>query len=191
MNLIEEGKLKELIISFSEFLNVSAVLIIELNKNDKIQYFLENWLQANWEMIVEHFVCQESGKSILLKKYGEGADDLFDSLLVQQTYYQRVSLPSMHPTHKIVCFPAKDNLKCLSSKELINFSTKGLEFKQLYSTDIEGKFVSFAKPFNKVLLAEIPDKDGEEYPLESVALIDDLIFTLVETVPVIDYYVGD
>ncbi|WP_395373635.1 hypothetical protein [Marinicella sp. W31] len=170
---VENNKqLENLILKFSDFLNLSADLIVEFNKRDSTDVFLRNWLQANWEMIVEHFLSQEDEKLVLLCKYGEGADETYYSLSDEQEFYERVSLPSMPPTHKIICSPKNEEQKCFFSGKLINFPEEGLEFNTLISIEKEGLHAEYKPPFDKVLL--------KQEPYDVVVPIKDLNFTLVK-----------
>ncbi len=140
-----------------------------LCSEDTSDFFKQNWLQANWEMILESFLCQKEGKLIILDHYGEGAEDLHYSLLEGQEGFDRVSLPSMAPTHTITCKPIKENLLCSFSNQIIHFPENGLIFGEF--TSMSKNQVIEAPPFDQVLLI------GE--PFDFVAPFNELTFQLV------------
>ncbi|MDQ0448834.1 hypothetical protein [Methylobacterium aerolatum] len=76
------------VLRFREFLNASKP-IAEAAADGGKDYLLDDWLQANWEVMVE----ARTEKYIL--HYGEGADCNGTSC--------RVWLPEILPTHQIAC----------------------------------------------------------------------------------------
>ncbi|TDR14298.1 hypothetical protein [Marinicella litoralis] len=148
--------LKKIIIEFSSFLNVSISTINRMVKTDFDDVFLQNWLQGNWELIVERLISQNKRELILLRKYGEGADETHYSLLKGQEYFERVSFPSLQPTHKIMCFSNSGPISCFFSGNKVDFPKSGLEFKELISMKKQNSYATNEAPFDKVLLAYEP-----------------------------------
>ena len=69
-----------------------------LNEQDK-EEFINDFCQANWELMVEGPLCSPGG---YLEAYGYGADSNGAS--------SRILYPDQVPTHKIVCNKIKDNV---------------------------------------------------------------------------------
>jgi len=87
---------KEILGNYSRLL-VSSWDIIELiSKKDETGSLKIDWLQANWEILVEGMF---GGSKTTLIVYGEGADCNGAS--------SRVLYPERSPTHKIRCIPLK------------------------------------------------------------------------------------
>ena len=80
-------------LNFSLFLN-QCWEIAEwfLKRNTSTNFDYDDWLQANWEILVETKICEPNQ---FLQFYGEGGNcyDEFSRI----TYYQKL------PTHKIIC----------------------------------------------------------------------------------------
>lgn len=77
------------ILHFSFFLNSSwSSVLFYINDSDAD---LLNWLQANWELLVESKICS-NGEFIDI--YGDGAD--------LENEFSRVTFPSLNSTHKII-----------------------------------------------------------------------------------------
>ena len=110
--------------SFATFLRQSWTAIdalkqaVPASEGDAI---VADWLQANWELLVEaalRFATRDSG--LFLERYAEGADCNDRS--------SRVWMPGALPTHRVLCQPRgglelRDLLtgSVLSSKRLIAF----------------------------------------------------------------------
>lgn len=70
--------------------SVSSIL---LNNEEFKEQIIDNWLQANWEQLVEQNLFSCSAGYVL--EYGNGADYDCES--------NRVSFPEEEPTHAIIC----------------------------------------------------------------------------------------
>ena len=80
------------IIQFSDFLNASWPFIdLFFTKDSVVNEGLSNWLQANWEILVENAVCKNGE---FLSVYGDGAD--FDD-----NEFSRVTYKFSLATHSI------------------------------------------------------------------------------------------
>ncbi len=78
---------------FSSFLATSWEEVSLLSAADSTGSFTIDWLQANWEILVEGLL----GQGIVLEPYGDGADCNGAS--------SRVLYPDRLPTHQIICKP--------------------------------------------------------------------------------------
>lgn len=68
--------------------------VSDLAEADQTGSLRDDWLQANWEMIVENSLAPTL--KIILEPYGEGADCNVEG--------SRVSRPHLLPTHRVICF---------------------------------------------------------------------------------------
>ncbi len=84
--------------TFRSVLSCSWPHIMKLVERDKTDEFLIDWLQANWEMIVEASIPPKF--SPRLEHYGEGADCNGNSC--------RVWEPAAVANYQVICIP-KDN----------------------------------------------------------------------------------
>ena len=88
--LIENIRLKAILQSFQFFLKTSW----EGLPHDLLQSReLEDWYQANWEIIVENAISKNSGYGVFIDVYGDGADCNHSS--------SRVWFPDKPPTYSI------------------------------------------------------------------------------------------
>jgi len=78
--------------TFRQLLDVAWPLILPLSDADKTGSFIDDWLQSNWERIVEASIDPELG--ITVQAYGEGADCNIRS--------SRVWKPDAQPTAFVV-----------------------------------------------------------------------------------------
>lgn len=147
-------ELKDYLVSLRDVFISSWKTISILSAEDESDFFKQNWLQANWEMILESFLSQREGNLVLLDYYGEGSEDLHYSLLKGQEGVNRVSLPSMNPTHTITCRPINENLLCRFSSQRINFPENGLVFGEFTSL-VENRIIQ-EPPFDYVVLVAEP-----------------------------------
>jgi hypothetical protein len=91
--------ISNVIIQFSIFLNASWAHVSPFfNDSKEINENISNWLQANWEILVESAVCK-SGE--FLDLYGDGAD--FD-----ESESSRVTYKSISATHYVGVNKKKD-----------------------------------------------------------------------------------
>lgn len=114
----------------------------QLIVGDRTGSLKDDWLQTNWELIVENGAS--SDEVVYLQVYGDGADVHSPS--------SRVTLPSKLPTHHVCCLsksggPIKDYL----NKELFTLPDKGLPLERLVSMGDDGWYYE-KPPFDKVLI---------------------------------------
>lgn len=98
----------DIILGFRDFVAVNWDFITELDVKDETDSVRIDWLQANWEMIVER---QLRIPQIILEIYGDGADNGKSS---------RIHYPEEFPTHRVVCIPHKNKtvFDCLNKGEI-------------------------------------------------------------------------
>jgi len=110
-----------------------------LGKSEETVGLVDDWLQANWELLVEAAVCPEPGQ--FLEFYGEGADCNGAS--------SRVWMPEAQPTHRIYCVPKEGGavLDVLTAEPI---AMNRWAFGQLVNWD--GERYGQGKPFDHVLL---------------------------------------
>ncbi len=94
---MQEIDITEELQSFRAILRESWPFLSPLVQKDKTGSFLEDWMQANWEMVVECSIPPELG--VVLEIYGEGADC---------TTTSRVWKPDAMPTHRVFCETSGD-----------------------------------------------------------------------------------
>jgi hypothetical protein len=126
----------------------------EAKQSEDILY---DWLQANWEMVIESALFYGSNR--FLPIYGQGADLAAGS--------SRVSNPKAIATDKIYC----------TSRELVfdyisktNIDVEQLEFEEFVSWDGDGDWYSINNTLDHILLSD----DDDEY----VVLIKKVRFAL-------------
>ncbi len=127
---------------FISFLNKSIPVIDEICSHlDEIEgeEFVNNWLQANWELIVE---AQVTVNECYLEVYGDGADLYGGS--------SRILFKDKLPTHQVLVLNKKGNTMHLDkiSNTLIN--TANTVFHSFVNFE-NGKFC-LKTPLNSVLL---------------------------------------
>ena len=126
---------------FRDFIHSSwqsfSFFIIDIPKDEK-EEVINNWLQANWEILVE---TNLTGINEFLEVYGYGADCNGAS--------SRVCYPDKLPTHRIVC-------KTSSNQHVIDLisnqmkSIDGTRFDGFMNWD--GYYYQMLPPFDYVLL---------------------------------------
>jgi hypothetical protein len=172
-----EIKVNEAFDFFREFLNVSWNTI-EIFSKDKSFEWSHNWLQANYEMIVEYYCNQISSEPVCLDYYGNGAEDFDISLPAEMRVSpQRVSYTDVEVSHTIICKPkyGKRIKEVIHDKE-VGFPFKGLIFGNLIRFDTV-KHELGSGPFNVVeiddpqlpspLFFNVLDLDFYVVPLEN------------------------
>lgn len=132
----------KIVLSFQNFLESCFEIVeknIESSSDDTEQEeILNDFLQANWELLVESIIC-ESGKEFLAV-YGDGADCNGAS--------SRVCFPQKIATHKIECMGNSDMIiDRLSGKKI---KPQEYAFHSFISYSDDGYFQGL--PFNGVLL---------------------------------------
>jgi len=109
--------------------------------SDDNEVFVQNWLQANWELLVESAFPAEQG--VFLEVYGDGADCNGES--------SRVLYPDKLPNYSVYC-QLKENevgIDRISNEEVV-FSEKGMPFDRFVA--IEKGWYFERPPFDHVLL---------------------------------------
>ena len=128
--------------------NVMITFKLFLEKNfdiinglfDSNSELINDWLQANWELMVEAILFPKSDK--YLEVYGEGADCNPNS--------SRVWKPEILPTHAIFCVPKFGNsLFDLITKSSINQKLAFGNFVNWNGDDYQEK-----TPFNAILIED-------------------------------------
>lgn len=120
---------------------------------------LNDWKQANWELIVECNLYSEG--RVFLQPYGEGADYYGES--------SRILRPDALPTHSVCCVSIKNVADRLTGNPVI-FPQNGLPI-ECFVTVQEGWYFE-KSPFDCVLIL----KDDEQL----VIGVEDVNFILVK-----------
>jgi hypothetical protein len=136
----------DIILRFSQFLSVgwpvtfeTAGMLKQLDTNE----FMSDWMQANWEILVEAPCKELLGFDVFLEPYGEGADC--------NTQSSRVYSPEAVATHRILCTPRKGNrIDDLLTKDSINNPDKAVIFDH-FAIKSDTGWHKQAPPFDSVL----------------------------------------
>lgn len=134
-------KIEDLVLNFKCFMISSWPQLENIMGNldwDDQPYFLDDWLQANWELIVER---QLEIEGIVLPAYGYNQDT--------EARYTKVGFSE---THKVVC-----NIAGVDKEKL---------FLKLVSKSDAG--FSLEPPFDHVLVKGIGNKELEYYNIGDV-----------------------
>lgn len=136
----------EIVRNYQRFLENSWQTFRVLESLDsKWESLLSDWLQANWEIMVEALVCPDPDQ--FLEVYADGADCNDAS--------SRVWMPTALPNHRIFCIPRQGNrVKDVVSGQSID--VERLVFNRFISWD--GKQYETCPPFNFVLLENDTDQ---------------------------------
>lgn len=124
---------------------------------------LNDWAQANWEMIVEAALSRD--QRVVLDVYAAGADCNDRS--------SRVWRPELLPTHAVVCRPTRPDgvvRDHLSTKD-IEVTSAGLRLTEFVAFTLDGWYIA-EPPFDHVLV----DSDG----VEVVVNVSDVSFHVVK-----------
>ena len=129
----------ESIIKFRNFLLIGweAISFYQNFWNEK-EEIINDFLQANWEILVENSLCSENE---FLEVYGYGADCNGAS--------SRVCYPNKIPTHRIICNPINNK----PVRDVITNTFKiitGMSFDGFLSSD--GKSYHIQPPIDHILL---------------------------------------
>lgn len=127
---------------FLGFLNDSWPRIENLFCETGNDIFKLDWLQANWETIVEASVCEKFGPSIRLEVYGEGAEANGDS--------SRILFPADIPNYKIVCSVKSKCIEILKGRPISPGQT--YQFDKFVS--LKNSWYIETSPFTHVLLID-------------------------------------
>lgn len=144
---------------FQQFLNHNWERVSDwlIDPNDQ-----GDWLQANWEILVESRLCKP-GEEYLLH-YGEGADCNGTS--------SRVWMPECLPNRRIVA-ETKDNTLNILSGEIIDSGTI-LNF-EMFVASVDGNYWH-GPPFDHVYLESCFETKDTDYIIQS----DKVAFTMQE-----------
>ena len=134
-----------LILNFQEFLNAGyanwhkSARTALTNDNGFLDESLQDWAQANWELLVERPLC-EPGQ--YLEIYSSGSD-------YEMQLHARVFFHEARPTHEIRCelVAGASNVDLLTTREIEPLECS---FDRFVATD--GTWFSDQPPFDKVLL---------------------------------------
>lgn len=139
----------EIVHDFRYFLNVAwAGLPAWIIKNE-----INDWLQANWEILVEAklnepFCKMEiNSERIILDFYGDGADCNGGS--------SRVWLPDALPTHRIVCKIKSGSVKDIfTGKEIKENEISKMDFLKITTLADNKQWFDDRPPFDCILLSQ-------------------------------------
>lgn len=148
----------DLVRGFARLLANAWPEVLAASRLTKAGSFVQDWLQANWEAVVEAGI----GPGVFLEVYGEGADCNDRS--------SRVYRPEATPTHAVVCLsrPGEEGVIDRLSGRLIAVSSDGLPVEELVT--LEGSWYTARPPFDCVLV----ERDGNSY----VFRINEVAFSL-------------
>jgi len=114
--------------------------LIILTTDDTSGFLKGDWLQANWELIVEGLL---DDKNIVLEVYGDGADCNGES--------SRVLYPDRRPTHRLVCKPLENKCVCdVLNEQSLDTTRDDIIFDRFVSIGEDGWYYELP-PFDKVL----------------------------------------
>ena len=132
--------INNLLAQFSSLLVLCWENLLQLVKEDSSGSLKDDWLQANWELIVEGLL---DDKNIVLEAYGDGADCNGES--------SRVLYPERQPTHRLICRPldSKYIYDALSKKSL-DITKNDIIFDRFVSIGEDGWYYELP-PFDKIL----------------------------------------
>ena len=153
---------KGLLKKFSHLLVCYWQDLLSLSENDSSGSLKDDWLQANWEILVEGPLSQED---LVLDPYGEGADCNEAS--------SRVLYPTRLPTHKIICKPVNNGqFYDVLNKRQLDTSKGEVVFDRFVCIGEDGWFYELP-PFDRVLgeyLGEsvVVDFDSTDFQLQRI-----------------------
>jgi hypothetical protein len=170
--MISSVNINEVVLNFRNFLVVSWDAFMVFNKEryianiDEKDIIIEertnDWLQANWEILIESVILY--GLNEFIEVYGFGADTNGAS--------SRVSFPEAKATYRIICKPRNgDKVKDLFSNEFK--SMDNTKFEQFVNWG--GTYYQVNPPFDYVLLGD-DSIDG------MVVSVNDVVFELEKIV---------
>lgn len=158
---MESIKVNENISFFIKFLNCSWKSVKEFYSDENNRSEKYDWMQANWEQLVECSISKKINKEIRLEVYGEGADANGES--------SKILFPNDLPTH-VVKFKLKGK-----SKDILN--SRDLESDEYFEIEEfvaeKDGWYSTEDPFDYILF----DCDGQQ----SLISVNEVDFYLRET----------
>ncbi|MDB2438069.1 hypothetical protein N9W89_05095 [Hellea sp.] len=128
-----------MLIDFRDFIAKNWEFITALDAQDESDALLIDWLQANWEIIVEQ---QLKNPKIIFEFYGDGADNGRSS---------RIQQSEAIPTHEVVCLPKNGTgIFDYLNKVEHNVDTNALVFDRFVTMRSDGWYYE-EPPFDKGL----------------------------------------
>ena len=129
----------KIVLDFRNFLVVNWQQIFDFAKNDETESFLVDWLQANWELLVER---RFNDPNLFLEVYGDGAENGKSS---------RYSFLDKLPTSSIICLPhnSPNVFDYLNQKE-VKLNRPKLNLDRFVRIREDGWYDE-SPPFDKVL----------------------------------------
>jgi hypothetical protein len=132
--------INNLLTQFSSLLVLYWENLLLLVKEDSTGSLKDDWLQANWELIVEGLL---DDKNIVLEVYGDGADCNGES--------SRVLYPDRQPTHRLICKPLDGNyIYDVLNEKSLDITQGDIIFDRFVSIGEDGWYHELP-PFDKIL----------------------------------------
>jgi hypothetical protein len=146
-------QINKLITVYRELLNKMWSTIKELEDEPNIDELMNDWKQANWEIIVESNL--KNTNKIYLQPYGEGADYYGDS--------SRILSPNELPTHAVHCNTIT-GAKDLLTDNKIEFPSNGYQLENFVT--MKNDWYYEEPPFDCVLILD--NKNQYIFKLEDI-----------------------
>lgn len=140
----------DLVSVYRNFLNASWEIVEKHSRLTRDENFMDNWLQANWEMFLEGELSRRAGSAAVLDHYGQGAEDLVYGIPRELECFDRVSLPTARPNHTVVCKSDSRNVVDVVSGETIDLR-ENYAFSEFCSV-AEGGRVVRGPPFDVAVI---------------------------------------
>lgn len=135
-----------LVESFRGILISSFPLVHRLEESAGIDSLGADWLQANWELLVEGPLSKQIGTPFCLEVYGDGADANGAS--------SRILAPASLATHKIVCIPRKRSpIRDYLNEVPVDAPPSGFPLEKLVSLGSDGWYYE-TPPFDAALVLD-------------------------------------
>jgi len=132
--------INNLLTHFSNLLFLYWEDLLLLVKEDSSGSLKDDWLQANWELIVEGLL---DDKNIVLNVYGDGADCNGES--------SRVLYPDRQQTHRLICKPlVGKHVYDVLNEQSLDVTQDDIVFDRFVSIGDDGWYYELP-PFNKIL----------------------------------------
>lgn len=163
MQSIAEGELRELILRFKRVAEFGWPEVTEAVPSESREELLNDWLQFQWEMLVEWPLRIRDGE-LTLGFYGDGADGA-------SSHIREIS----QHTHWVCCRPLQgDELPLLLDGTLIRFPETGLQFEKFAQCEA-GQWTIDAPPWDSVVLY---GDEIQEFQVPLAFKIEDVKFCL-------------
>lgn len=136
------NEVDSLVRSFARLLTLCWVEVATEAKQSSTGSYLQDWLQANWEMFVEAALPPGT----FLEPYGEGADCNDQS--------SRVYRPEALPSHAIVCHPRSTKTEVIDqlAGTAVSVDPAGLPLEEFVT--MAGTWYERCPPFDCVLVED-------------------------------------